>query len=88
MNVIAEIDRINAAELEQGVCGTSASWHATYAESAWVYVGNLPTQLTEGDVICVMSQFGEVSSLGFGGERVMADGASTTAHPVLFHFFN
>lgn len=60
MNVIAEIQRINAAELENGSVGTSASWHAKYADSAWVYVGNLPTQLTEGDIICVMSQFGEV----------------------------
>ena len=60
MNVIAEIQRINAAELENGSVGTSASWHAKYADSAWVYVGNLPLQLTEGDIICVMSQFGEV----------------------------
>ena len=62
MNVIAEIQRINQAELESGSVGTSASWHAKYADSAWVFVGNLPMQLTEGDVICVMSQFGEVSS--------------------------
>jgi len=62
MNVIAEIQRINAAELENGSVGTSASWHAKYAASAWVYVGNLPLQLTEGDIICVMSQFGEVRS--------------------------
>lgn len=61
MNVIAEIQRINQAELDNGSVGTSASWHAKYADSAWVFVGNLPMQLSEGDVICVMSQFGEVS---------------------------
>ena len=60
MNVIREIQGINKAELENGIVGTSASWHTKYAASAWVYVGNLPLQLTEGDVICVMSQFGEV----------------------------
>jgi hypothetical protein len=65
MNVIAEIQRINQAELENGSVGTSASWHAKYADTAWVFVGNLPMQLTEGDVICVMSQFGEVSALCF-----------------------
>ena len=65
MNVIAEIQRINAAELENGTVGTSASWHAKYAESAWVYVGNLPLQLTEGDIICVFSQFGEASNFDF-----------------------
>jgi RNA-binding motif X-linked protein 2 len=65
MNVIAEIQRINAAELENGTVGTSASWHAKYAESAWVYVGNLPLQLTEGDILCVLSQFGEVRNSDF-----------------------
>ena len=63
MNVIAEIQRINQAELDNGSVGTSASWHAKYADSAWVFVGNLPMQLTEGDVICVMSQFGEVEDI-------------------------
>jgi len=63
MNVIAEIQRINQAELENGSVGTSASWHAKYADTAWVFVGNLPMQLTEGDVICVMSQFGEVEDI-------------------------
>mmetsp|Transcript_23826 Transcript_23826/g.33435 ORF Transcript_23826/g.33435 Transcript_23826/m.33435 type:complete len:306 (-) Transcript_23826:145-1062(-) len=63
MNVIAEIQRINAAELANGTVGTSASWHTKYAESAWCYVGGLPLSLTEGDVICVMSQFGEIEDL-------------------------
>mmetsp|Transcript_1390 Transcript_1390/g.2196 ORF Transcript_1390/g.2196 Transcript_1390/m.2196 type:complete len:297 (+) Transcript_1390:203-1093(+) len=63
MNVIAEIKRINAAELESGTVGTPASWHSKYAESAWCYAGNLPIALTEGDVICVMSQFGEIEDL-------------------------
>jgi len=63
MNVIAEIQRINEAELQNGSVDTSASWHAKYAHSAWVYVGNLPLQLTEGDVICVMSQFGEIEDV-------------------------
>mmetsp|Transcript_27050 Transcript_27050/g.45065 ORF Transcript_27050/g.45065 Transcript_27050/m.45065 type:complete len:237 (+) Transcript_27050:110-820(+) len=63
MNVIAEIHRINELELEKGLVGTSASWHAKYAESAWVYVGNLPINLTEGDVLCILSQFGEIEDI-------------------------
>ena len=63
MNVIEEIKRINKVELENGSVNTSASWHSKYAESAWVYVGNLPLQLTEGDIICVMSQWGEVEDI-------------------------
>jgi len=29
-------------------------------DSAYVYIGNLPRDLTEGDVITIMSQYGEV----------------------------
>lgn len=60
MNVIEEIKRINEVELQQGLVNTSASWHCKYANSAWIYLGNLPHELTEGDVLCVLSQFGEV----------------------------
>ncbi|GAB9475791.1 U2 snrnp component ist3 [Globisporangium polare] len=62
MNVIAEIQRINERELELGV-PFEGSWHQKYRESAWVYVGGLPFELTEGDVLCVMSQFGEVEDV-------------------------
>ena len=60
MNSIREIEKINEEELKRGIAGTSASWHQEYAKSPWVYVGNLDHSLSEGDVICVMSQFGEV----------------------------
>lgn len=62
MNVIAEIHRINERELELGV-PYEGSWHQKYKESAWVYVGGLPYELTEGDVICVLSQFGEIEDI-------------------------
>jgi len=55
-----DIMRINQQELDIGLHGgMSASWHAQY-KSAYVYVGGLDSSLTEGDVICVFSQFGEV----------------------------
>ena len=60
MNVIKEINQINQLELRNGSVNTSASWHTKYSHSAWVYVGNLPTQLSEGDIISVMSQYGEI----------------------------
>ncbi|TMW66662.1 hypothetical protein Poli38472_013974 [Pythium oligandrum] len=62
MNVIAEIQRINERELELHV-PFEASWHQKYKESAWVYMGGLPFELTEGDVLCVMSQFGEIEDI-------------------------
>jgi RNA-binding motif X-linked protein 2 len=65
MNVIKEIERITASELEAGIFGglSKGSWHEKYKDSAWVYVGGLPFELTEGDVICVMSQWGEIDDI-------------------------
>jgi RNA-binding motif X-linked protein 2 len=63
MNTIKEILSINEQELERGLAGTAGSWHAKYAKSAWIYVGNLDHSLTEGDVICVLSQLGELEDL-------------------------
>ena len=59
MNVVREIERINARELELNV-SDSASWHAQYAHSAYIFVAALDTELTEGDVIAAFSQYGEV----------------------------
>ena len=63
MNTIREIEKINQLELDRGIAGTSASWHSQFANSAWCYVGNLDHQLTEGDVLCIMSQFGELEDI-------------------------
>ncbi|KIY66719.1 hypothetical protein CYLTODRAFT_377362 [Cylindrobasidium torrendii FP15055 ss-10] len=60
MNVVREINKINEAELKMGISG---SWHDEYKESAYVFVGGLNTELTEGDVITIMSQFGEIANI-------------------------
>jgi len=58
MNVVKEIQRINERELDMGITG-NASWHAKY-KSAYIFYGGLDYGLTEGDVIAVFSQFGEI----------------------------
>ena len=64
MNNVREIERLNALELRQGLCaGYGASWHDQYRNSAWIFVGGLAGELTEGDIICVFSQFGEVDDV-------------------------
>lgn len=68
MNVIQEIKRINERELKQGVSG-KASWHHEYKDSAWVFAGGFPYDLTEGDVICVMSQWGEIEDINLCREK-------------------
>ncbi|KAF8908326.1 hypothetical protein CPB85DRAFT_1195064, partial [Mucidula mucida] len=60
ISVVREINKINEAELALGVTG---SWHDEYKDSAYVFVGGLNTELTEGDVITIMSQFGEISNI-------------------------
>lgn len=60
MNTIREVQSINEEELKRGIAGTRASWHTQYSNAAWIYVGNLDYQLVEGDVICVLSQYGEI----------------------------
>jgi len=37
----------------------SASWHTDWSDTAYVYIGGLPYELSEGDIITIFSQFGE-----------------------------
>ena len=43
-----------------GKWDVNKSWHAQYKDSAYVYVGGLPNDLSEGDIVIIFSQFGEV----------------------------
>ncbi|MCJ1322965.1 hypothetical protein MMC15_008315 [Xylographa vitiligo] len=58
MNSIRQIQQLNKREIENGV-PPSASWHADYRDTAYIYIGGLPFTLTEGDVIAIFSQYGE-----------------------------
>lgn len=39
------------------------SWHDMYKDSAWIFVGGFPYTLTEGDLVCVFSQYGEIVNI-------------------------
>ncbi|NWT50999.1 RBMX2 protein, partial [Erythrocercus mccallii] len=56
------ISELNRREAELGV-PEAVSWHTQYKDSAWIFVGRLHYELTEGDVICVFSQYGEVVNI-------------------------
>ena len=70
MNRVKEIERINAKDValqlasdtvgNSGKWDINKSWHAQYKDSAYVYVGGLPPDLSEGDIVVVFSQFGEI----------------------------
>ena len=58
MNKVNEIIKLNQMELESDVPFES-SWHQTYKNCPWVYFGGVSTELSEGDIICLFSQFVE-----------------------------
>lgn len=43
--------------------GGKKSWHDMYKDSAWIFVAGFPYTLTEGDLVCVFSQYGEVVNI-------------------------
>ncbi|KDN33730.1 hypothetical protein RSAG8_13180, partial [Rhizoctonia solani AG-8 WAC10335] len=67
MNVVKEINAINARELDLGSHG--ASWHDQYKDSAYVFIGGLHVDMTEGDVITVFSQYGEVMDVNLPRDK-------------------
>ncbi|KAK9383996.1 uncharacterized protein V2V93DRAFT_316414, partial [Kockiozyma suomiensis] len=51
------IAKLNEQELAAGV-SEAGSWHNDYKDSAFIFVGSLPFNLTEGDVLAIFSQYG------------------------------
>lgn len=39
-------NKMNDRELEMGIAGTKQSWHWEYKDSAWIFIGGLPYDLT------------------------------------------
>ena len=62
MNPLTQIKNQQKATQREIAAGfsESASWHAKFRHSAYIFVGGLPYTLTEGDVLAVFSQYGEV----------------------------
>ncbi|KAL6040016.1 hypothetical protein STEG23_015582, partial [Scotinomys teguina] len=56
------INELNEREVQLGV-SEKVSWHSEYKDSAWIFLGGLPYELTEGDIICVFSQYGEIVNI-------------------------
>ncbi|EJF62336.1 hypothetical protein DICSQDRAFT_104771 [Dichomitus squalens LYAD-421 SS1] len=66
MNVVREINKINERELDLGISG---SWHDDYKDSAYIFVGGLHRDLTEGDVITIFSQYGEIMDINLPRDK-------------------
>lgn len=61
MNALTQIrntQRVSKQEIELGLL--DSSWHDRFKHSAYIYVGGLPFELTEGDILAICSQYGEI----------------------------
>lgn len=72
MNILTKIraiNELNEKELRSHTANTPASWHHQYRKSAWVHIGGLSFKLTEGDIICAFSQYGEITQIHMPRDR-------------------
>lgn len=65
MNPLTQIKNTQKITRQEFLTGVSeaASWHAKYKHSAYVYAGGLNFELTEGDLLAVFAQYGEIVDL-------------------------
>jgi RNA-binding motif protein, X-linked 2 len=68
MNSIRQTQLLNKRELESAV-PPSASWHADYRDTAYIYVGGFPFDLSEGDLVTIFSQYGNPTHLNLIRDR-------------------
>ena len=62
MNPLTQIkntQKVTKREIELGY-DDKASWHARFKHSAYIFAGGLDFELTEGDVLAVFAQYGEI----------------------------
>ncbi|XP_053334063.1 RNA-binding motif protein, X-linked 2 [Clarias gariepinus] len=65
MNPLTKVKLINELNEREAHLGIkdSVSWHSEYKDSAWIFIGGFPYELTEGDIVCVFSQYGEIANI-------------------------
>ncbi|KAF3986019.1 hypothetical protein FT663_04295 [Candidozyma haemuli var. vulneris] len=68
MNAIHRINAINQKELENNV-SDEASWHADYADTSYIYIGNLHESLKEKDLVTIFSQWGNPTHVNLIKDR-------------------
>jgi RNA recognition motif-containing protein len=56
---IKNTQKISREEIAAGY-SDSQSWHARFKHSAYIYTGGLPYTLTDGDLLAIFAQYGEI----------------------------
>ena len=86
MNPLTQIKNTQKAsqqEIARGV-GDSASWHARFKHSAYIFTGGLSYDLTEGDLLAVFSQYGEIVDVNLVRDKDTGDSAALYCPPPPF----
>lgn len=68
MNSIHKINAINQQELDNNV-SDSASWHADYSDTPYIYIGNLEESLKEKDILAIFAQYGNPTHINLIKDR-------------------
>lgn len=63
MNPLTNMKNVLKLSEQELDTNNKTSWHDQYRDSAWVFVGGLPYDLSEGDIICIFSQYGEIVNI-------------------------
>lgn len=56
------VEKLNRVELEKGT-QPAASWHRDFRDTNTVYVGNLPEEMNEHDLLIMFSQWGSPTAV-------------------------
>jgi RNA-binding motif X-linked protein 2 len=68
MQSVRQIARLNDLELQKCV-PPNASWHTDYRDTAYIHIGGLPFELSEGDILTIFSQYGNPVHLNLARDK-------------------
>ena len=81
MNPLTQIKNAQKASKLEIAHGFSeeASWHARFKHSAYVFAGGLAFGLTEGDLLAIFAQYGEIVDVNLVKDKETGDCLKRTA---------
>lgn len=63
-----QASRLNSKELSSGI-KSGGSWHDEYKNSPHIYIGGIPFELNEGDILTVFAQYGKIKKIHLAREK-------------------
>ena len=59
---------LNSKELQKDI-QENTSWHDLYKSSPYIYIGGIPFELNEGDILTVFAQYGKIKNINLVREK-------------------